>query len=206
MKFSASCTPAGLLGAPLAFLTSLVCSFSPPAVVAQDTITVDAATRFQTIHGWEAVQYAGQDHGAFPNFKDELFDRIVNEAGINRIRLAVRSGAENNIDYYTQTQGGANDPTLWRANRYATVNDNADPNVINPAGFHFSELDETIQTIVLPLRAHAAANGESFYVNLNYTAFTSQITPGGGYHHADAAEYAEFILAAFQHIDGQFTV
>lgn len=204
MKTVASCIAKKVLSLQLSRLTALACLFIPSMAEAQATITVDTATRYQTISGWEAVNYAAQEHPAFANFKDELFDRVINEAGINRIRLEVRSGAENSIDYYSQTQGGEIDPTLWRANRYATVNDNADPNVINPDGFHFTELDHVIQTTVLPLRALAAANGESFYVNLNYVAFTFQITQGGSYHHADAAEYAEFILAAFLHMDAQF--
>jgi hypothetical protein len=91
----------------------------------------------------------------------------------------------------------------WRHHRYATVNDDADPNVIRAAGYHFTELDRNVRTTILPLRALAAAKGEPLYINLNYVAFTSQITTGS-YHHQNAAEYAEFILAAFQHLDQQF--
>jgi len=167
-------------------------------------ITVDFSNRFQTISGWECVVFSSQDNPAFPNFKDELFDRVIHEAGINRLRLEVRSGAENSTDYYSQYLNGEIEYATWRANRYATVNDNSDSDVIEPDGFHFSELDRTIETIVLPLRARAAAIGEPLYINLNYVAFTSQITQGGAYHHANAEEYAEFMLAAFQHMDQRF--
>jgi O-glycosyl hydrolase len=173
------------------------------SATAQTTITIDAATRFQTLTGWECVSFAAQDDLAFPAFKDTLFDRVINEAGINRVRLEVRSGAENSTDYFALYQSGQVDYATWRANRYATVNDNADPGVINAAGYHFTQLDQSVETTIMPLRALAAAKGEPLYVNLNYVAFTSQIT-AGSYHHQNAAEYAEYILATFQHLDQQF--
>jgi O-glycosyl hydrolase len=194
----------GLLRNPATLLAVLASALNPANTRAQATITVDSTTRFQTVSGWECVTFASQGDPAFPNYKDELFDRVINEAGINRLRLEVRSGAENSTDYFAQYQSGQVDYATWRANRYATVNDNADPNVMDPQGFHFTELDQTIQMIVLPLRARAAAKGEPLYINLNYVAFTGQITQGGGYHHANAAEYAEFILAVFQHMERQF--
>lgn len=103
------------------------------SATAQTTITVDPATRFQTWTGWECVSFAAQDDLAFPAFKDTLFDRVINEAGINRVRLEVRSGAENSTDYFALYQSGQVEYAIWRANRYATVNDNADPGVINEA-------------------------------------------------------------------------
>jgi len=192
----ASCVPASWLPL-LAFAL-----WSSPST-AQTTITVGPATPFQTLSGWECVTFASQDDPAFPLFKDALFDRVISEAGINRVRLEVRSGAENSTDYFALYQSGQVDYATWRANRYATVNDNADPNVINPTGYHFTELDRNVQTTLLPLRALAAAKGEPLYINLNYVAFTSQITTGS-YHHQSAAEYAEFILATFQHLDQEF--
>lgn len=175
-----------------------------PAADAQITVTVDPSQRFQTIEGWECVTFASQDNPDFERFTDTLWDRVIREAGINRLRLEVRSGAENSTDYFSQYQTGRIEYSTWRANRYATVNDNDDPAVLDSDGFHFSELDHTLQSIVLPLRAAATAVGESLEINLNYVAFTSQITQGGSYHHAVAAEYAEFILAAFRHMDRNY--
>lgn len=173
-------------------------------VCAQTNVTVDGTTRHQTISGWEAVTFSSQDDAAFANFKEELFDRVINEAGINRVRLEVRSGAENSRDYFGEYQAGQVDYTTWRANRYATVNDNGDTNSINLAGFHFTELDANIRKIVIPLRDRAAGKGERLYINLNYVAFTAQITAGGSYHHANPDEYAEFILAVFEHVQREF--
>lgn len=55
------------------------------SATAQTTITVDPATRFQTLTGWECVSFAAQDDLAFPAFKDTLFDRVINEAGIRKV-------------------------------------------------------------------------------------------------------------------------
>lgn len=173
------------------------------SVTAQTTITIDPGTRFQTVVGWECVSFAAQNTPAFPAFKNTLFDRVISEAGINRVRLEVRSGAENSTDYFALYESGEVDYATWRANRYATVNDNADPAVIAATGYHFTELDRDVEATILPLRAVAAAKGEPLFINLNYVAFTGQITTGG-YHHQNAAEYAEFILAAFQHLDQRF--
>ncbi|HUU32561.1 MAG TPA: MopE-related protein, partial [Vicinamibacterales bacterium] len=131
------------------------------------------------------------------------------EAGINRIRFEVRAGSENTIDSYANFRdagfpydGGAAN-MAWRAARYETVNDNNDPNVINPAGFHWTEIDSVADNLVNPLRAKLAARGESLYINLNYVVALSQVTSGKPYVHASTAEYAEFMLAAFQHLQAR---
>jgi hypothetical protein len=167
-------------------------------------ITLDAVTHYQTITGWEATTFAGQDNAAFPNFKDELFDQAINDLGINRVRLEVRSGVENTIDYYDQYRTGAIDYATWRAHRYATVNDNSNPNAIYAGGFHFTELDERIEDTVLPLRQLAQARGEPLWINLCYVAFTGQIGQGLLYIHDDPDEYAEFVLATFQHLQSKY--
>jgi hypothetical protein len=180
----------------------------PPPTPVQGTVQIDPAARFQTMRGWEVHTETQNnespgDPTAFDAFKDELFDRAVNEAGINRLRLEVRSGAENVLDYWAQFQAGAISTDEWRATRYATVNDNGDPNSMNPSGFLFSELDDNVTRIVLPIKQRIEANGETLYVTLTYVAFTQSITTGA-YHHTTPAEYAEFILAAFQHLQATY--
>jgi hypothetical protein len=173
-------------------------------ITKEPKITLDPDTTYQTITGWEAVAWAGDYwEPAFDYYRDELFDRVVNEAGINRVRLELRSGAENSTDYFDLYYNHLIDYDTWRANRYATVNDNSDPFDTNENGFHFSELDFTTQRVVLPLMDEMAARGESLYIDINYVAFTGQITTGQ-YHHDVAEEYAEFILAAFNHLDQTF--
>jgi hypothetical protein len=92
---------------------------------------------------------------------------------------------------------------IWRDTRYETINDNKDPKVINPAGFHFTEMDDIVQRIINPVRTRLAARGESLYVNLNYVAFTKQVK-SGRYIHTDPDEYAEFMLATFQHLKQKY--
>jgi len=49
---------------------------------------------------------ASEEDSTFPNVKGELIDRIINEAGINRIRLELRSGPENVTDSCTRYLSG----------------------------------------------------------------------------------------------------
>ncbi|MBA3727441.1 MAG: hypothetical protein H0W86_13670 [Armatimonadetes bacterium] len=160
-------------------------------------VTIDTLARFQTMTGWEATAQAGQADRHFPAFRNSLFDQAVNDLGINRLRIAIFAGAENPLDF-----GGAGEMPD-RCPRWNTVNDNDNPRVINPAGFHFTTLDSTVVSVVLPMRQRLEARGERLFLNLNYTAFLNQCPPAL-YVHADPAEYAEFILATFLHLKETF--
>jgi O-glycosyl hydrolase len=164
------------------------------------TITLNPSKTYQTMTGWEATAWAMQTSPAFPNFKDELYDLAVYDLGINRLRLEIRSGSENSQDNWTAYQNGDIPYETWRSRRYSTINGNDDPAVLNRNGFHFSEVDDVVEKIVLPLKQRVEANGEELFVNLNYVAFTGQIGAELRYHHDDPEEYAEFMLAAFLHM------
>jgi hypothetical protein len=180
--------------------------FLPTITEAAGTITLNPSTTFERSRGWEALCYAGQEVDGpaggpiFNSFINPLLDRNVNELGINRLRLEVRSGVENDTAHWQQYVD-TGDYDIWRANRYITVNDNADPFVINPAGFHFEELNWNIENIAQPLRTRLANRGETLYTSLCYVAF---IEPGPDYIHDNADEYAEFIVATFQHMDNAY--
>jgi O-glycosyl hydrolase len=170
------------------------------------TITLDPGATHQTMSGWECTTFVAEP--CTPHYdavRDAVLDRAVNDVGINRVRLEIRSGVENAIDHYRNwIDHGCPAPPderylEWRHNRYATVDDNADPGVIDWSGFHFTELDEAVERVVLPMRARLAARGERLFVNLCYVAFTGQIE-GGSYHHDDADEYGEFVLATYLHM------
>ncbi len=167
------------------------------------TITVDPSQTYQTIRGWEAVTYALDESPAFANFTDTLFELALDEVGINRVRLEIRSGIENSNDNWSDYQTGKIDYQTWRSRRYATTNDNADPCTIDGSGFQFSQFDNTIDRTVNPLRALLAARGEKLIVNVNYVAFTGQIKDGV-YIHNDPAEYAEFVLATYLHLQEKY--
>lgn len=168
------------------------------AVAAPATITVDTTIRFQLMTGWEATTQVGQAEPGFAGYQTELMDLAANDLGINRLRLEIASGAENTVDYYAQYRAGTITSAQYNAQRYAWVNDNADPNSANGSGFKWSKLDESIESTVLPMRTRLAARGEALYVNLNYVSF------GNSTAQQSAAEYAELILATFQHMQSQY--
>ncbi|HYN06534.1 MAG TPA: hypothetical protein VES67_03995, partial [Vicinamibacterales bacterium] len=149
------------------------------------TIAVNSSQRFQTMHGWEAALLASTSDwtGLTDAQIGAGLDLAINDLGISRVRLAIRSGTEGS--------GGTS---------YNIVNDNSDPNVINQAGFNFGVLDTMISRVVVPARQRSQARGESLYVNLNYVDFGTSTFE----HYANPQEYAEFMLATFQHIQGKY--
>lgn len=177
---------------------------------AADVITVNASQQYQTMTGWEANAWAAETSPRFPALLDATLTTLVNEVGINRLRVQLRSGQENSTDYWSMYSSDQDNPT-YRCLRYSTVNDNADPFTINPNGFKWSHLDSRVDQYVVPMRQKLQARGETLHLNLQYTAFTNQITGSGcpsglGYVHDDPNEYAEFVLAAFQHLKTKYNL
>jgi len=174
---------------------------------ASHTITIDTDVTYQTITSWEATAWMGQDSSPnLANYSDDVMDLAVNELGLNRLRLEIRAGVENPDDYWAQWQEGLVDYDFWRSHRYTTVNDDAAPDNINWSAFHFSELDNTVEKVVLPFMQKVISRGEPPLINLNYVAFTAQNGAGLPYIHADADEYAEMMLATFIHLDGNYSI
>jgi len=168
----------------------------------QTVITLDPSQTFQTFHDWEATAVLlGTDEEQARRL--ELFDRLYQDIGATRLRIGVFAGDENTTRSMQRFLSGEVDMEQWRALRFATVNDDADPFHINPAGFDFYDLDWKIDNTVLPMLERAKARGERLTLNLNYVAFTKQIV-GGEYIHIDPEEYAEFILAAFLHLKEKY--
>jgi len=168
-------------------------------------ITLDPAQRFQTVSGWEVTAEMADKPlpGQPPRYWAEIYDRAVAEVGINRIRLEVRSGAESAGHNWDRYVAGDMSYADWRGVRYATVNDNADPNVIDWNGFDFAELDWRLEVGLLPIRKRLLARGERLFVNLCYVAFTGQIK-NGRYIHENPDEYAEFVLATYLHMQRKY--
>lgn len=180
---------------------------SPSGPAPATVISIDPATHYQTMTGWEATDEAGQlEIPSYPAYRDQLLNLGVNTLGINRLRVEVKSGAENPVDTWAQYQAGLMSDSAWRCQRYAAINDNSDPTVINPAGFHFSELDATMNRLVLPMKALMDARGEHLYINVNYVAFARQCSNTPYDHFNNPAEYAEFVLATYQHLKNVFNV
>lgn len=170
----------------------------PPTPTPTTIIAIDTAVKFQTINGWEGVTQAGQDNVV--GWTEAVLDSAV-ALGINRVRLEIRSGAENPRSTDSLYEAGAITREEWRATRMTTVNDNADANNADASGFHFYTVDKNIDRVVNPLRAKLAARGESLWVNLTYVSF-GQATPT--YHATNGAEYAELMVTTFQHLQNKY--
>ncbi len=205
----------GLLIIGLAILVAVFPKSEPslePAPLQQAQITIDPNTSYQTIVGWEAVAQAGQVletnsvtnrsniNPAFVNYKNQLFDLAVNDLGLNRFRLEIRAGLENPVDYYTRYINGQISFDNFKNRWYEIINDNNDPQTINPSGFQFAELDFNIENVIIPIRQRLAARSEKLYLNLNYVDFTASAFE----HKNFPEEYAEFMLAAFIHMRDKF--
>ncbi|MDA0770708.1 MAG: hypothetical protein O2821_10845 [Chloroflexi bacterium] len=167
-----------------------------------DAIVLDPTVTYQTMVGWGATAQAGQSEFAsdYPKWRDQVMDLSVNEVGINRVRLEIPSGLESPVDYFTPYINGETDRSILKERRYAPENDNDDPASINPDGFQFAALDHTIDHVVLPMKRRVEANGERLYVNLNYVGFNEDAT----LHRANPDEYAELMLATFQHMQADY--
>jgi hypothetical protein len=179
--------PGTAAGMPVDTRGCPIVSSSAPPPPSGNTIVLNPSVKYQTISGWEgAVIGSAQDYQALSDTQlRALLDIAVNDIGISRVRLPIRSGAEN--------PGGS-------GSSYDIVNDNADPNVINPAGFQWTSIDYLIDRVIVPLRQRSQARGESLYVNLNYVDFGASAFE----HYANPAEYAEFMLATFQHMQSKY--
>jgi hypothetical protein len=168
---------------------------------ADAVIDLDPSTTYQTISGWEATAQAGQlVCGGFSNYQQNLLDQAVNDLGINRLRVEIRSGTENPIDYYDQFVKGLITRDEYRAHWYESINDNADPGAIDSNGFKFTEFDTTFDKVVLPMKQLLEARGESLHINVNYIDFAGST----GLHRNQENEYAEFVLATYQHLQTKY--
>ena len=134
------------------------------------------------------------------DFKDEILSRLVNELGIDRVRIEIRSGMENPVDYWTQFRDQKIGYREFRRHYYEKINDNDDPNTANPSGFQFSFLDYQVETIVLPLARLVEARGERLFVSLTYVDFRATAEQGSLSHALNPEEYAELIQTAFDHL------
>lgn len=165
------------------------------------TVTIDPSTQFQTIDGWELTA----DLPDVPNGPEyfsgyeRLLENLASKGGINRIRLEVRAGAETSTGMFRKFIDGQIDYENLSESYYVATNDNDDPFVANSDGFDFSELDHHVEKTVLPLMEILRERGERLIVNLCYVAFIS-----GPHVHRDPEEYAEFVLATYQHLDSKY--
>ncbi len=204
-----------LVGAAL-FLSPLAIPFAslaPSAHAQAVAVTVDPAKRYQTMTGWEVTVYVMQFDKArnrfdphWQDYSDRILDALVDDIGVNRIRIEVRSGAENPVGYWAQFERGAITHDVMQQHFYDKANDNADPFKTNPAGFQFAEVDYQVERVLLPMAKRLAARGEKLYVNLCFVDFDKR-KPQTRFNHAqNPEEYAELIAATFGHLKTKYGV
>nr|WP_156780800.1 hypothetical protein [Hyphomonas sp. Mor2] len=167
------------------------------------SIAIDPSEQFQTMNGWEVtLALSDQPHAPrWASFHDQVLDRAINEVGINRVRLEVRSGAETHSDWNNRFFNGDLSYQDWKPYRYPVQNDNDDPNVINWDGFSFEELDWTVEEHLLPMMAKSEARGEKLWINICYVAFINSREA-----HYDPDEYAEFVLATYLYLQEKYGI
>lgn len=199
------------LGASARWAAIAALGLTPACSGSEFAVAVDPGRTHQTIAGWEATARLWEFDKAQDRFdgdwlsqRDAIFAALVDEAGIDRLRLEIRSGAENPVDYWSRFAAGQLSYTGFKERFYEKINDNADPFVLNPAGIQFSELDWRVENIVLPVKARVEARGRRFHLNLNYVDFRWTARQGTLSHADDSEEYAELIVATFDHLRGKY--
>lgn len=154
-----------------------------PISIFSQTITVDLNTSFQTMRGWEAVAQTGRaDFSDWNDYIDDLMNQSTAD-GINRVKINVRISAE-------QTGG-------------VQVNDNADPFVINSAGFKWDNNDGVDQLADAAdlLKDKRAALGKQTSIGIGYVDFDTTAT---FQHQNTPEEYAELIEATYLHLEARY--
>ena len=175
------------------------------ARVAPDEVMIDVfpAAEKQRITGWEATGQLGEvdcDPRAYQVYHPLILDRMINELGITRLRLDARSGIESPTDRWTDFRAGRISYPQWRSTWMVAANDNADPLVATPSGFHWGHFDYQLDQVVVPAHRLMERRGEKLSVNLNYVDFWLGAGSKAFATMKDPEEYAELIRAVFDHM------
>ncbi|HUU34666.1 MAG TPA: hypothetical protein VMW48_11425, partial [Vicinamibacterales bacterium] len=173
------------------------------AGAATAVVTLDDTVRYQTMKGWEAavLPTVTDDYEKdLPGFAS-LFSQAARDLNITRVRVDVFSGTEGRPGWGASYLSGAiTEHDLVQRYAYDIVNDNDDPNVADLRGFEFTLLDWQMEHLVLPYKQQVEeAGGQLFfylsYIDQNKSSFR---------HYNDPAEYAEFMLVLFDHLQSRF--
>lgn len=212
LRFISGCyTVPKVIAALLLCLVLAACSESSGTT--EVDIVIDVDRTYQRMSGWEVTartwEYDKRGDRFDPSWEqlaDPIFTELVNVAGINRIRLALKSGFENPHDFWADFQAGRIGYAAYKTRFYEKINDNQDPALTNKKGYQFSALDYVVETMLMPMRKKLQARGERLIVNLCYQDFrhsdlTSQLD-----HAENPEEYAEFVVAAFDHLKQKYNI
>lgn len=173
-----------------------------------NVVDVSPSTTYQTMTGWQALTQNGWeecDQVAFPIYRNQLHDRAVNELGINRMTIMVRSGAENTRDWFGDYRRGVIDYATYKASWFVPVNDNADPFAADPNRFFWGYVDGQVDNTIQPMRQRLAARGEKLYIVLQYVDFVQgQTKPFQPMKVPE--EYAELVTETFKHLRQKYNI
>jgi hypothetical protein len=205
-----------------AFLIVAIAALATPGVILwrpsaalTTTVDIDAGTRFQTIDGWAVYpRYWEEDKAgdrydrSFEPYTEEVSQFLVNEVGINSVRIEIWSGLENPVDHWIGYYEGRVSYSDYARVRYEKVNDNDDPHSVNPAGFQFSRFDHCMEVMTLPLKRALEARGEKLHVNVNYVDFSwgGKALQGSLSHAENPEEFAEFVLVFFKRLREKYAI
>ncbi|MCK0104300.1 carboxypeptidase-like regulatory domain-containing protein [Pseudohalocynthiibacter sp. F2068] len=155
---------------------------------------------------WEFDKSADRYDGSWAPHIDKIMDALVDDGGINRVRIQVQSGIENPIDYWQQFVTGAIGYEAFKAHFYETFNDNDDPFSMNQDGVHFTSLNDQVETVLLPMKQRLEARGEKLFVTLTFVDFKWTQLRGDIALALHPAEYSELIVESFQHLQNKYGV
>ncbi len=166
-------------------------------------ISVHPSAQLQIMTGWEGL-IGGQvscNHTAWALVHDKVLDLATNELGMNRIRLPLRSGYESHRDLFPALMRGEAKYLDWERATFRPENDNDDPMVADPAGFQWAFLDHTVDDLVLPLKQRLVSRGDDLWINLTYIG-----AKHAELHRDNPAEYAELVVATFEHLRQKYGI
>jgi hypothetical protein len=199
-------------GAALALLASGFAAYRQWQRTAPTVVTIDASARYQTIDGWSVYPRYWEDDKtnnrfdrSFEPYTGQVSDYLVNELGLNAVRIEIWSGLENPKDHWHEHYEGRLTYTDYANLRYEKINDNDDPNVLDPNGFQVSKFDHRM-SMVMPLVRAIEERGEKPFLTVCYVDFTASAdSRRGTLDHAEhPEEFAEFVLFFFQRLKEKY--
>jgi hypothetical protein len=159
----------------------------PPPPGGQANVIVDPLRTFQTHYGWSGLPVGDMTFSVAG--RDQVIDKVVNELGLTYFQLDATHHIEGN-GIVPANRGGA------------FVNDNADPNTLNSAGFTWTNFDSDVNFWLIPFKnaVEAAGNTFRFTIKAGSASATSNVLRD------NPAEYAEHVSAILSRLKTNYSV
>jgi hypothetical protein len=176
----------GPIGVPVAPQTS---TNPPPS--ANETLTIDSSTTYQTFEGWEVsvetwhrpnnYDQIGDSYGVPASYNAAKLDTLVNDLGLTALRFELMihmSGGREGLE---------------------PENDNTDPFVLNESKILWNYIDPYIREFVIPFKQRVESKGKKFYFVVSATAWSA-------WQFNNPEEYAEIYMAGLNRIRDKFNL